>query len=61
MLDVDTFLTTLYVMVDDFCHSRTPKKEARTEVVPLRERGHHPGHLRPVVAIRQREGLLPLR
>jgi hypothetical protein len=25
MLDVDTFLTTLYVMVYDFCHSRTPK------------------------------------
>jgi hypothetical protein len=26
MLDVDTFLTTLYVMVDDFCHSHPPKK-----------------------------------
>jgi len=26
MVDVDTFLTTLYVMVDDFCHSRPPKK-----------------------------------
>src|SRR5215207_9634121 len=28
MLDVDTFLTTLYVMVDDLCHSHspTPKK-----------------------------------
>jgi hypothetical protein len=28
MVDVDTFLTTLYVMVDDFCqsHSPTPKK-----------------------------------
>jgi hypothetical protein len=26
MLDVDTFLTTLYVMVDDFCHSRAPKR-----------------------------------
>lgn len=25
MLDVDTFLTTLYVTVDDFCQSRTPK------------------------------------
>lgn len=25
MLDLDTFLTTLYVMVDDFCHSRAPK------------------------------------
>jgi hypothetical protein len=26
MLDVDTFLTTLYVTVDDFCHSQPPKK-----------------------------------
>ena len=26
MVDVDTFLTTLYVMVDDFCHSHPPKK-----------------------------------
>jgi hypothetical protein len=26
MLDVDTFLTTLYVMVDDFCHSQPPKR-----------------------------------
>lgn len=25
MLDVDTFLTTLYVIVDDFCHSHPPK------------------------------------
>ena len=25
MVDVDTFLTTLYVMVDDFCHSYPPK------------------------------------
>jgi hypothetical protein len=25
MLDVDTFLTALYVMVDDFCYSQ-PKK-----------------------------------
>jgi Transposase DDE domain len=28
VLDVDTFLTTLYVIVDDFCHSR-PQKEQR--------------------------------
>ena len=26
MLDVDTFLTTLYVMVDDFCHSQPPRR-----------------------------------
>ena len=26
MVDVDTFLTALYVIADDFCHSRRPKK-----------------------------------
>ena len=42
MLDVDTFLTTLYVMVDDFCHSQPPKKRpgpqaslSRSEVLTL--------------------------
>ncbi len=27
MLDLDTFLTTLYVIVDDFCHSRLQKEQ----------------------------------
>ena len=31
MLDVDTFLTTLYVVVDDFCHPRPPKKKSGPE------------------------------
>ena len=31
MVDVDTFLTTLYVMVDDFCHSRPPKRRPGPE------------------------------
>jgi hypothetical protein len=42
MLDVDTFLTTLYVMVDDFCHSQPPKRRpgpraslSRSEVITL--------------------------
>ena len=26
MLDMDTFLTALYVMVDDFCQSHSPKR-----------------------------------
>src|SRR3712207_4728251 len=26
MLDVDPFLTALYVIIDDFCHSRPPKR-----------------------------------
>ena len=29
MLDVDTFLTTLYVIVDDFCQSHRPQKQRR--------------------------------
>jgi Transposase DDE domain len=31
MLDVDTFLTTLYVIVDDFCHSQPPKRRPGPE------------------------------
>jgi hypothetical protein len=31
VVDVDTFLTTLYVMVDDFCHSQPPKKRPGPE------------------------------
>jgi hypothetical protein len=31
MLDVDTFLTTLYVTVDDFCQSRAPKRKPGPE------------------------------
>ncbi len=31
MLDVDTFLTTLYVMADDFCHSQPPKRRPGPE------------------------------
>ena len=31
MVDVDTFLTTLYVMVDDFCQTQPPKKRPGPE------------------------------
>lgn len=31
MVDVDTFLTALYVMADDFCQSRRPKKRPGPE------------------------------
>ena len=31
MVDVDTFLTILYVMVDDFCQTRAPKKRPDPE------------------------------
>src|SRR5215207_6853161 len=31
MVDVDTFLTTLYVTVDDFCHSQQPKRRPGPE------------------------------
>jgi hypothetical protein len=41
MVDVDTFLTILYVIADDFCHSHPPKKRSgpplplRGEVITL--------------------------
>ena len=42
MLDVDTFLTTLYVIADDFCHSQPPERRpgpaaslCRSEVLTL--------------------------
>ncbi len=31
MVDVDTFLTTLYVMVEDFCQSLPPKRRPGPE------------------------------
>jgi hypothetical protein len=31
MVDVDTFLTALYVMVDDFCQTHSPKKRPGPE------------------------------
>ncbi len=31
MVDVDTFLTTLYVMVDDFCQSRPQEQHPGPE------------------------------
>jgi hypothetical protein len=31
VVDVDTFLTTLYVMVDDFCQTQPPKKRPGPE------------------------------
>ncbi len=31
MLGMDTFLSTLYVMVDDFCHSHPPKRNPGPE------------------------------
>src|SRR5215216_7609473 len=37
------------------------ENETRTRGVSLCKRGDHPGYLRPVVQVRQREGFLPLR
>jgi hypothetical protein len=34
MLDVDTFLTTLYVIVDEFCQSHAPKRKPGPEASP---------------------------
>jgi hypothetical protein len=62
MLGVDTFLTTLYVIVDDFCHSHPPKRNpgpeaslSESEVITLAI------FLCSLEPIRQRAGLLPLR
>ena len=43
--------------------SATPirQKATRPSSLPLRERDRHPHHLRPVVPLHQRAGLLPLR
>jgi hypothetical protein len=46
MVDVDTFLTTLYVIVE---------KKARSQSISLRQRGAYPGHLCPLEPFRQRE------
>ena len=61
MVDVDTFLTTLYVIADDFCQSRRPKKRpgpeaslSESEVITL-------AIFARWSPVRQREGLLPLR
>jgi hypothetical protein len=54
MVDVYTFLTTLYVIADDFCHSRPPKRTALVlptrcadliELLPFRHGGSHEHHL----------------
>jgi hypothetical protein len=39
MVDIDTFLTILYVMVDDFCKTSLPLE-------------HHPGPRLPSVGVR---------
>jgi hypothetical protein len=34
MVDVDTFLTTLYVTVDEFCHSHPPRRRPGPQASP---------------------------
>lgn len=41
MMDLDTFLTTLYVIVDDFCQSEPEPENPR--LGPLASRGDHVG------------------
>jgi hypothetical protein len=61
MVDGDTFLTTLYVMVDDFCKTSLPPEThpgpeaalSRSETVTL-------AIFRAVAGLWQRTGLLPL-
>jgi hypothetical protein len=63
MLDVDTFLTALYVIVDDFCQSRPPKRRtgpeaslSNSEVLTLAIFARWSRF-----QVRKRTGLLPLR
>ena len=59
MLDVTPSLTTLYVTVDDFCHSHPPKKRPGPQA-PLRKRNHHLTIFAQPVPF-QASGTLPLR
>ena len=61
MLDVDTFLTALYVIVDDFCQSHRPKKRpgpkaslSESEILTL-------AIFARFSPVHERERLLPLR
>ena len=52
MLDLDSFLVSLYVLVEDWWkleHSSQPPRAGRPTLA-YRPRGNHPGHRRPVVA-----------
>ena len=54
MVDVDTFLTTLYVMVDDFCKTSLPPADSSWACRhPQPERDGDPGHLRAVAGLWQ--------
>jgi hypothetical protein len=48
-------------MVDDLCHYRRPKRRAAPEASLSESEIITSGHLRSLGALRQREGLLPLR
>ena len=61
MLDVDTFLTALYVMVDDFCHSRRPQQRRPGPEASLSEARSLPSLSSLAGEFRQRARLLPLR
>ena len=62
MLDVDTFLTTLYVIVDDFCQSYRPQQR-RPGPKPPSVRARSSLWLSSPAGARfsRRERLLPLR
>ena len=62
MMDTDTFLTTLYVMADDFCkYQLPPEKTTGPQALFDPRLGSHPGPLRTVELLPQRARLLPLR
>jgi hypothetical protein len=64
MLNLDSFLVSLYVLVDDWwkleCASQPPKT-SRPALLSASGGGHHSGSPRSVASLPQREGLLALR
>jgi hypothetical protein len=65
-VDLDSFLVSLYVLVDDWWHEHHPssarKRKPGRPALLFRSRDHHPGDPRPVVApLQKRARLLALR
>jgi hypothetical protein len=64
-MDLDSFLVSLYVLVDDWWHEHYPssvrKKKPGRPALLFRSRDHHPGHRRAVAPLQKRARLLALR
>jgi hypothetical protein len=63
MMDLDSFLVSLYVYIDEWWKAFHPPSasQARPSGAAFRERGPYPGHPRPVALLSQRARLLAFR